>query len=89
MEIETCEFEKNFFSNIRPVLDFLDLSNIADLLSLSKRIILTLSEAPYTIVYILKRFYLSQEHLSPETRKFFKIILTKRVKVDFNKMRGI
>jgi len=48
-----------------------------------------ISQSPRLLVLILKKYYLSQDHLHPRLRRYFQILLTKRPKIDVSNLSGI
>jgi len=78
--------EKLLLSNLRPVTPFLQLFDIAKVITLNKKVLAALSQIPYLVLYAIKKFYLNETNVHPRIRRYFKCLLTKRVKLDFTRV---
>ncbi len=75
--------ERLLLTNLKPVVPFLTLFDIAKVITLNKKTLAALAQVPYLVLYAIKHFYLNKAHLHPRIRRYFKYLLTKRVKLDF------
>ena len=71
--------EREFLQLIKPILPFLRLSEVAQILFLSRKMVDAAFEVTYTLMYMIKNYYLNREDVDSETEKFFKSLLTKRL----------
>jgi len=77
--IEMFEHSFNYFK----------LEDLAKIVSLSKRFMSALCQNPRFLVYMIKKFYMSQDHVHPKLRRYLQILLTKRPKIDISNLSGV
>jgi len=68
---------------------YFQLEDLAKIISTSKRFMDALSRSPRLFILILKKYYLSKDHLHPKIRRYFQILLTKRPKINVSNLSGV
>jgi len=61
--------------------NYFNIEDLAKIVSLSKRFMSALCQNSGIFISLIKKFYLSQNHVHPKLRRYFQIILTKRPKI--------
>lgn len=69
--------------------NFLKLEDLAKIISLSKRFLSALCQNPRFLISMIKKFYLSQNHVHPKLRRYFQVLLTKRPRIDISNLSDI
>jgi len=69
--------------------NFFKLEDLAKIISLNTRFMRALSQSPRILISMIKKFYMSQDHVHPKVRRYFQILFTKRPRIDISNLSGI
>jgi len=88
-ENKSLDHENRLLDIFEHAFAFFQLEDLAKILSISVGFMDAICQSPRLLILILKKYYLSKNHLHPRIRRYFKILLTERPKVDVSNSSGI